>query len=335
VLILALALALAGCGGKTKATGSIPASTKYADFQFPTVSSNDLGTDPQIIATTKPPTDSMLKVLHQGTGPAIKDGDVLVVDFKVQVWEPDGIQLTPVEDTFDNGRLFVQQADKVVAAWAKKLPGVAVGSRVLLVAPPQDAYGMNPPKGANILPHDTLMFVIDVLGAFPRTAGADGTTLSPHDPKLPSVTGTVDPKITLPAGAAPTSLKQELLVQGKGAAVPDASWLVVQFTAMTWEGARVFDSTWQRKDGALPLALRLAPRGELNGHPVSGAVAGLIKGLVGRAVGSRVLLVIPPDEGYGAAGNTAAGITAKDTMVFVVDILGVYRSGVHSSPAPS
>jgi FKBP-type peptidyl-prolyl cis-trans isomerase 2 len=40
-------------------------------------------------------------------------------------------------------------------------------------------------------------------------------------------------------------------------------------------------------------------------------VPGWDKGLVGQTVGSRILLVVPPADGYGA----------KDTMVFVVDIL--------------
>jgi peptidylprolyl isomerase len=338
VLLVTLVLALTGCGGgkpSAKPTVGIPVTTKYADFQFPTVSSNVLGTDPKIISSTRPPTESMLKVLHQGTGAPIKDGEVLAVDLKAQVWEPSGIELPPFENTFDNGRLFVQAMDKVVAAWPKKLPGVPIGSRVLLIAPPQDAFGMHPPKGAGILPNDTLMFVIDVLGAFPRTAGPDGASLPAHDAKLPTVSGVIDPKISLPAGAAPTTLQQELLVRGNGPTVADASWVAVQYTGMVWNGARVFDSTWERKDGALPLAMRLAPPGDLNGRRATGAVAGLLKGLIGRTVGSRVLLVIPPGEGYGAAGNQAAGITAKDTMVFVVDILGTYRSGVHATPAPT
>ena len=41
-------------------------------------------------------------------------------------------------------------------------------------------------------------------------------------------------------------------------------------------------------------------------------------------VGSRVLLVIPPDKGYGTAGNSGAGIKGTDTLVFVVDILAAF-----------
>jgi peptidylprolyl isomerase len=44
------------------------------------------------------------------------------------------------------------------------------------------------------------------------------------------------------------------------------------------------------------------------------------KGLVGQTVGSRILLVVPPADGYGAAGKPPT-IGPKDTMVFVFDIL--------------
>ena len=51
-------------------------------------------------------------------------------------------------------------------------------------------------------------------------------------------------------------------------------------------------------------------------------IPGWDKGLVGQTVGSRNLLVIPPAQGYGAKGSPPA-IGPKDTLVFVIDILGI------------
>ena len=50
-------------------------------------------------------------------------------------------------------------------------------------------------------------------------------------------------------------------------------------------------------------------------------IAGWDEGLVGQTVGSQVLLVVPPDKGYGKDGQPSAGIKGTDTLVFVVDIL--------------
>jgi predicted sulfurtransferase len=47
--------------------------------------------------------------------------------------------------------------------------------------------------------------------------------------------------------------------------------------------------------------------------------------LVGKTVGSRVLMVVPPADGYGAAGSPPK-ISGTDTLVFVVDILGVQHA---------
>ena len=52
-------------------------------------------------------------------------------------------------------------------------------------------------------------------------------------------------------------------------------------------------------------------------------IKGWDNGLVGQKVGSRVLLVIPPAEGYGTAGSPPK-ISGTDTLVFVVDILAAY-----------
>ena len=44
---------------------------------------------------------------------------------------------------------------------------------------------------------------------------------------------------------------------------------------------------------------------------------------VGQQVGSSVLLSIPPHQGYGSRGMPQAGIKGTDTLVFVVDVVGV------------
>ena len=52
-------------------------------------------------------------------------------------------------------------------------------------------------------------------------------------------------------------------------------------------------------------------------------IKGWDNGLLGQKVGSRVLLVIPPADGYGDAGQGET-IKGDDTLVFVVDILAAY-----------
>jgi peptidylprolyl isomerase len=67
-----------------------------------------------------------------------------------------------------------------------------------------------------------------------------------------------------------------------------------------------------------------------------GVISGWVKGLAGTTVGSRVLLVAPPKDGYGKQGNPDAGIKGTDSLVFVVDLIAKYDSKVSlpkSTPA--
>ena len=60
------------------------------------------------------------------------------------------------------------------------------------------------------------------------------------------------------------------------------------------------------------------------GASPSQVIPGWDKGLAGQTVGTRVLLVIPPADGYGKTGSAQAHIKPTDTLVFVVDILGAF-----------
>ena len=84
----------------------------------------------------------------------------------------------------------------------------------------------------------------------------------------------------------------------------------VHYTGVVYDGGKQFDSSWDRGQPAD----FVIGKGQV--------IAGWDEGLVGQTVGSQVLLVVPPDKGYGADGQPAAGIKGTDTMVFVVDILG-------------
>ena len=81
--------------------------------------------------------------------------------------------------------------------------------------------------------------------------------------------------------------------------------IAVQYTGVIWRIRQVFSSSWQSK----------TPIGE------GQVIKGWDTGLVGQTVGSRVLLVVPPADGYGSAGQSQVGINGTDTLVFVVDIL--------------
>jgi peptidylprolyl isomerase len=118
------------------------------------------------------------------------------------------------------------------------------------------------------------------------------------------------PTLTFPAGDPPSSLQRVVLTEGTGPVTQKGDWLITNYLGQVW-GRTVFDNSYDsKKTAAFQIGL-----GKL--------VPGWDVALVGVPVGSRVLLSVPPVDGYGAAGKNSAGITGTDTLVFIVDIVGV------------
>ena len=134
------------------------------------------------------------------------------------------------------------------------------------------------------------------------------TDSSPVSGSLPNVSANAGevPTVSAPTGAAPTELTTKDIIVGTGAEVLPTSTLTVHYYLMTWSNGKVIESSWVGQPATFPLAQ---------------VVEGWQKGLPGAKVGGRRLLVLPPEMGYGAAG--AGPIGPNETLIFVVDILGV------------
>ena len=125
------------------------------------------------------------------------------------------------------------------------------------------------------------------------------------------------PTLTVPPKPAPTKLTQQVLTRGTGATVAKGDTLIANYVGQTWAPksgkANVFDSSFAR--GA-PAAFVIG---------AGQVIPGWDKTLVGKTLGSRLVLTVPPADGYGASGQSSAGISGTDTLVFVVDLINTYK----------
>ena len=203
---------------------------------------------------------------------------------------------------------------KLLPGLATALRGQKVGSRVLALIPPADGFGRAGDSQAGIGAGDTLVFVVDIDSTF-ATASVPGTQASDGGGALPTVVppapgSASGPKVLIPSGAAPPStLQAKALIKGAGAVVQKGDDIAVQYTGSIWRTGTSFGSSWA---DSTPFSTVIG-EGQV--------ISGWDDGLVGQTVGSRVLLVVPPADGYGSAGSARAGIKGGDTLVFVVDIL--------------
>ncbi len=152
-----------------------------------------------------------------------------------------------------------------------------------------------------------------------KSSGAAKTQLSKDG--LPSVSGSYGskPTFTFPTPTAPAGLKSQVLREGTGPVVQKGDLLVADYLGQVW-GGKVFDNSYDRKTVA----------GFVIG--TGKVITGWDDVLVGAKAGSRVLMSLPPDKGYGAKGNSRAGISGTDTLVFIVDIVSSYGGKVAGDP---
>lgn len=176
--------------------------------------------------------------------------------------------------------------------------------------------------------------------ASPTTSASPTTAPSPTDVPVVAKTGitvtgafNTKPTLTFPASGPPKQLIEQTLIAGTGTPVASGDTLVVNDVGEIWptkigSQPKVFDSSFSRG----------APDGFVIG--TGAVIPGFDKTLVGKRLGTRMLLSIPPADGYGPSGNSEAGISGTDTIVFVVDLLADYKPdasapGVADSQLPA
>lgn len=295
-------LLLAGCSGSGEdGAAPSPSATVAADLCSAQVSSGDAsdavtvtgdaGAVPE--ATFSSPVnvpELQVTVVSPGEGDAITAGDFInyaMVAYDAQTGEKLG------ELGFQPAELAPLQISPN-SPLAQIIGCGAPGQRVVAAFPASEQGNAQ-------------IYVVDLVDKVPTAAWGE-----PQDPiaGMPVVTlgDNGAPTITIPETDPPTETQLATLKQGDGYTVQSGDNVLLQYTGVRWSNGETFDSTWDK-----------------GGVPTSFATTNVVKGfgqaLEGHAVGSQVLVVVTPADGYGEGEINDADLTG-DTLVFVVDILG-------------
>lgn len=302
LLVVPLLLLTAACGNDDKDSDStsskngLPAITAGAKFgEKPTLAKGE----------GDPPKDLKVEVVSAGKGEKLKKGDMAQVNYLGQMWD----STKPFDNSFDRGEPFPVTigGGGVIEGWQKALDGQKVGSRLEVSIPPELGYGDQ--GQGEIKPGATLVFVMDIVKATTVPASAKGAEVAQDNIDLPKVGTNADgkaPSVTVPKSDPPKKLVSNYILEGTGAELTAKDTVVVHYEALLWAGGKKFDSTYDA--------------GKTQSFPLDQVtLKGLKDGLVGKKIGSRVLLVIPPDQAF--ADKEQQGIPKNSTLVFAVDIL--------------
>jgi peptidylprolyl isomerase len=223
-------------------------------------------------------------VVKTGEGKKAEDGDIVTVNYTG--WLTDGKKF---DSSLDRNQPFPVTLGnhQVIAGWEEGLTGMAKGGERILIIPPDLAYGERAvgPIPANA----TLVFQVDVLDVSP--------------PRKPPIYDEKDVKTTK------SGLKYVVLEEGKGAKPEKGQTVQVDYTGWLLDG-KMFDSSLDRGQ---PFEFVLG---------AGRVIKGWDEGVAMMNVGSKYLLIIPPDLAYGARG--AGGVIPPNaTLLFEVNLLGV------------
>jgi len=306
LLVPVLLLALAGCGSSSSSS-SAATSTDPLDAVSIT---GAVGTKPQVEWKTKfTANDVQTTTLTKGDGDTIAEGDQV----QAQIWIGNGFSQKEAYSTYDQGGAQTLTLNgQLSPVFADAIKGAAVGSRIVVTAPADELVGEGGNADLGISNKDPLLVVIDLLGKpKPPLDGPQGKpqTSPAWAPKLVTkgdkVTGLDFAKTPKPDG----KLRSAVLIQGTGATVKKGQSITVNYLGQVYQAKQPFDESYTKEPATF-------------GIGTGQVIPGWDKTLVGQKVGSRVILAIPPQEGYGKQGQPQAGIKGTDTLYFVVDILG-------------
>jgi peptidylprolyl isomerase len=118
------------------------------------------------------------------------------------------------------------------------------------------------------------------------------------------------PKVQIPSGPPPKQLETRDIKEGTGATAKAGDEVTMNYVGVSYSTKKQFDASFDRGE---PFTFTLGQ---------GAVIAGWDEGIVGMKVGGRRELIIPPDKGYGAAGQ-GPDIKPNETLVFVVDLVDV------------
>lgn len=309
-LVAACALVLTACGDDGGSSDEpFPGAGKTSERLDAVTISGDVGTAPDVewksgMDAGKVETETVV----EGDGEALAEGDSVLA----QLWIGNGYSKQEVFSTYEDGKAELLTVDDQLPEFLAGIKDAPVGSRLAVTASAEEAFGPAGNAQLGIGNKDTMLAVVDLVSAVQD--GPEGTENPAPEwmPRLKLKDG-VPNGFDFSAAPDPTDdLRRVQLTQGTGPRVKKGQTIAVRYLGQAFDGEKPFDQNYTGDSAAAPTTFSIG---------TGAVIKGWDQGLEGVPVGSRVVLEIPSELGYGAEGNPDGGIPKDATLVFVIDVL--------------
>jgi hypothetical protein len=314
-ITVGLVLSLSACATSSAPSGACTPTAKSGDASSLVKATGETGTALDVDFPTPLLTAGLeISTVEAGDGRTIYPGqiaDLHVTAANATTGEVLDLGLEPA----DLIRRTAGESTDANGPFGALIECATVGSRIAATMTIADAFGAGT-DAEGLGDDDTVVLVLDIAAGY--IGKADGAVQVPVN-GLPAVVlaPSGQPGIVVPGSDAPEETRIATLKQGDGATIEEGDLVVSHYTAITWTGEEPFASSWT--DGT-PVTFPAVSDDSGTG---AGVVPALAEALIGAKVGSQLLVVAPPGSGYGASATLPTGVTSDDTLVYVVDVLGL------------
>jgi peptidylprolyl isomerase len=302
------ALSLTACGDDTSSEDPVLGGKSFDRLEAVTIS-GDVGSAPEVKWKGSMDAGKVeSETLVEGDGEPLKGQD----DVLAHLWIGNGYSQETAFSTYDEKKAELLTVNNDLPEFLAGIRDATVGSRIAVTASAKEAFGPTGNSQLGIANKDTVLVVIDLVSKVLDKPEGEESPYPDWMPK-PKFRKGVIKGFDFTAAPEPTGdLRRVQLIKGTGPRVKKGQTIAVRYLGQAFDGDKPFDENFGDTGTGQPTTFSIG---------TGAVIKGWDQGLEGVPVGSRVVLEIPPELGYGAEGSPDSGIPKDATLVFLIDVL--------------
>ncbi len=307
-LLACSALFLTACGDDSSPEDPFLGGKSFDRLDAVTIS-GDVGSPPEVKWKGSMDADKVeTETLTEGDGEELKGQDEVLA----HLWIGNGYAQKTAFSTYDEKKAELMTVNNQLPEFLAGIRDAKVGTRLAVTASAEEAFGETGNSQLGIANKDTVLVVIDLVSKVLDKPEGEESEFPSWMPKPKFRDGVIKGFDFTDAPDPTDDLRKVQLIKGTGPRVKKGQTIAVRYLGQAFDGEKPFDENFGDSGEGQPTTFSIG---------TGAVIKGWDKGLDGMPVGSRVVLSIPAELGYGAEGSPDSGIPANATLVFMIDIL--------------